>query len=87
MLHDPWFAWLRELSQLVVLIDEMQDDKEQRPTMADADRMVAKARALITPSENGTGFEKGYFDALQRDPDVVLAHSRIAKILAALAKR
>ena len=30
-------------------------------------------------AEEGDGFPKHYFDALQRDPDVVFAHSRAAK--------
>lgn len=85
VLHDPWFAWLHELSQLIVLIDEIQDAKEP-PVAADADRLVAQARALITPSETGRGFERQYFEALQRDPDVVIAHGKTTKILATLAR-
>src|SRR5437763_9549589 len=56
VLQDPWFAWLRELSQLIVVIDEVQEAKEP-PVTADADRLVAQARRLITPSETGRGFE------------------------------
>ncbi|MGI8746455.1 MAG: hypothetical protein ACR2NN_28530 [Bryobacteraceae bacterium] len=87
VLNDPWFAWLRELSQLVVVIDEIQDSKEKPPTAGDADSLVAKARALLVPSETGAGFQKGYFDAMQRDPDVVLAHGKMVKILTALARQ
>jgi hypothetical protein len=83
VLYDPWFAWLRELSQLVVLIDETLDAKEP-PNGFDADRLVAKARELIVPNENGRGFEKRYFEAMQRDPDVVLAHGRTRKQLEGL---
>jgi hypothetical protein len=85
LLNDPWFAWLRELSQLIVIVDEVQDNKKEQPTAADADRLIGQARALITPSENGTGFQKKYDEAMQRDPDVVLAHGRVVKILAGLA--
>ena len=84
VLNDPWFAWLRELSQLVVIVDEVQDNKKDAPTAADADRLIAQARALITPAENGTGFQKKYDEAMQRDPDVVLAHGRVVKMLAGL---
>ncbi len=84
VLHDPWFNWLHELSGLVVLIDETLDAKE--PTTAlEADRLVGLARALIKPSESGSGFVKHYFDAMQRDPDVVIAHSEMQKVLARLA--
>ncbi len=85
VLNDPWFAWLRELSQLVVAVDEVQDNKKDPPTAVDADRLVAQARVLITPAENGSGFQKKYDEAMQRDPDVVLAHGKVARILAGLA--
>jgi hypothetical protein len=76
VLNDPWFAWLHELSQFIVVIDEKLDDKEQPATTEDADRLTARARDLIAPSESaaGNGFHRKYFDAMQRDPDVVLAH-------------
>ena len=85
VLNDPWFAWLRELSQLVVIVDEVQDNKKDPPMAVDADRLVAQARALLTPAENGSGFQKKYDEAMQRDPDVVLAHGRVVKVLAGLA--
>lgn len=83
VLYDPWFAWLHELSELVVLIDETLDAKEP-PEGIHAERLITQARELIAPNENGRGFEKRYFEALQRDPDVVLAHARTRKLLASL---
>ena len=83
VLYDPWFAWLHELSELVVLIDETLDAKE-RPNGINAERLIAQARELIAPKENGRGFEKRYFEAMQRDPDVVLAHAKARKLLASL---
>jgi hypothetical protein len=84
VMDDPWFAYLRELSRLVVAIDERMDADE--PTTADeASRFVKQARALLTPAEGGRGFEKRYFEALQRDPDVVLAHAATVRLLAGLS--
>jgi len=83
VLYDPWFAWLHELSELIVLIDETLDAK-QPPNGTDVSRLIAQARELIAPSETGTGFQKRYFDALQRDPDAVLAHAKARKVLAGL---
>jgi hypothetical protein len=76
VLNDPWFAWLHELSQFIVVIDEQLDDKERPATSEDADRLTARARDLIAPNESaaGNGFARKYFEAMQRDPDVVLAH-------------
>lgn len=92
VLYDPWFAWLHELSEFVVLIDETVDalDKkpsaEEPPPAIDAERFIEQARELLSPNETGTGFAKRYFEALQRDPDVVLAHARMRKVLAGLEK-
>jgi hypothetical protein len=84
VIEDPWFAYLRELSGLVVAIDERMDADE--PTTEDeATLFVRQARKLLTPAEEGRGFEKRYFEALQRDPDVVLAHAATVRLLTALS--
>jgi hypothetical protein len=83
VLYDPWFAWLHELSELVVLIDETLDAKEP-PNGIDAERLITQARELVAPNENGAGFRKSYFDAMQNDPDVVLAHGQARKLLSSL---
>jgi hypothetical protein len=83
VLYDPWFAWLHELSEFVVLIDETLDDKDGLDGI-NAERFVAQAWELLAPNETGTGFAKRYFEALQRDPDVVLAHGRMRKVLTTL---
>jgi hypothetical protein len=83
VMHDPWFAWLHELSELIVLIDEALDAPEP-PVEADADRLRKQARALLVPAEEGKGFAKHYYQALQRDPEVVIAHGEMMKVFAAL---
>lgn len=80
VLNDPAFAWLRELSQLVVLIDELLETGEP-PTRLEADRMVARAREMLSPAQTGAVFETRYLEALQRDPDVVMAHSATLNLL------
>ena len=81
VVSDPWFHWLHELSQFIVLIDERLDLEDPEAT-ADAERLIAKARELISPAENGSGFGKRYYDAMQRDPAVVLAHGEMVKVFA-----
>lgn len=83
VLNDPWFAWLHELSQFIVLIDETLD-LEQPATVADADRLIAQARELISPSENGVGFARRYYEAMQRDPAAVLAHRDMMRVFGTL---
>lgn len=79
VMHDPWFAWLRELSQLIVVIDETLDAPENL-TSADADRLKKQARELLVPCETGKGFALRYFEAMQRDPGVVVAHGEMMKV-------
>ncbi|MGH8022786.1 MAG: hypothetical protein ACRED1_04340 [Limisphaerales bacterium] len=80
LIDDPWFGWLQPLSQLIVAMDEAQDTRKPA-TDARAQALMQKARLLLLPSEEGQGFGRHYFDALQRDPDVVLAHADVSKLL------
>ena len=84
VLDDPWFAWLHELSQFIVLVDETLDF-EDPATEADAERLIARARELVSPSENGSVFARRYFEAMQRDPGVVLAHRDMMRVFASLS--
>ena len=82
VLKDPWFDWLHRLSELIVQIDETLDPHSETPaTEADAAALLERAKALLTPSETGTQFQKNYFLALQQSPDVVLLHSEIVRLL------
>lgn len=84
VLNHPSFAWLRELSQLVVVIDERLD--EEAPVSAvEAERLMTRVRALLSPSEFGDGFQRSYFDAFQRDPETVLAHAEMMKVFHSLS--
>jgi len=77
--NDPWFAWLHPLSQLIVAMDEALDGKEPL-TVAGTDALVRELDRLTVPSESGEDFGRHYFEALQRDPDVVLAHAEVTKL-------
>lgn len=83
VLKDPWFDWLHRLSELIVQMDEALDtrDPDHPTTDEDAEALLARAKTLLSPSENGTQFQKNYFLALQRSPDVVLLHSEIVRAL------
>lgn len=80
VLGDAWFAWLRPLSQLMARLDELseEDDDSNR---AELTELLATAGTLLMPSEAGEGFARHYYDALQREPDVVLAHAATRALL------
>lgn len=76
---DPWFAWLSPLSQLIVSIDEALDSKEPL-TVLGVEALVRQSARLLVASEQGPDFAQHYFEALQRDPEVVLAHADVTKL-------
>jgi len=81
VLEDPWFQWLRELSQFVVLIDETLEAKDPPASDSDLERLITQARAILVPDEEGQGFARRYFEVLQRDPAAVLAHRDMLKVM------
>jgi hypothetical protein len=80
VINHEQFAWLHSISELIVSKDEMLD-AEELMTSADPESLFTQARTLLKPSEDGTDFERKYYAALQRDPDIVLAHREVTKIL------
>ena len=80
VINHEQFAWLHAISELVVQIDEMFDADEPLTAEAAAS-LLANARALLTPAEAGSEFERKYFAALQREPDAVLAHREARSFL------
>jgi hypothetical protein len=79
LMKDPWFVWLQPLSQLIVSMDEALDAKEP-PADPSVEALLKEAWILLTPSESGEGFSRHYFDALQRDPNVIFAHAEVTKL-------
>jgi hypothetical protein len=80
VINDPWFAWLHSLSELVVRIDETAE-VDSPSTDADAATLIDQVEKLLTASETGEGFQRRYFDALQRQPAVVLAHADVRRVI------
>lgn len=78
VLGDAWLAWLRPLSQVMAKLDELGEKSSDGPDTA---TLVASIRTLLTPTEEGEGYGKQYHDALQREPDVMLAHAAVRTLL------
>jgi len=83
VINDPWFAWLHSLSELVVRIDETVET-DSPATDADAATLIDQVEKLLTASETGEGFQRRYFDALQRQPAVVMAHADVRRAIKAM---
>lgn len=77
---DPWFAWLRPLSHMIVTLDERLEAEEPL-TEENVVSVIKQTRSMLTPSEEGQGFGRHYFEALQADSDVVIAHADLMQLL------
>ena len=84
VIHDPWFAWLHQISELVVRIDEATR-AEPASTEVDARALLEQVDKLLVPSETGDTFARRDYEALQRQPAVVLAHGDVRRVLKASA--
>jgi hypothetical protein len=75
IMGDPFFAWLRPLSQVIVGLDEWLADDRIRQSRAAA-ALMADVRRLLAGDDQANPFTVEYRRALQHSPDVVLAHAR-----------
>jgi hypothetical protein len=79
VIHDEHFAWLRSLSAMLAQIDEALDPRE--PTAAvNAESFFHATQELLRSGGSGA-FQTKYRDALQRSPEIVMAHADVVKVL------
>jgi hypothetical protein len=80
VLGDPHFAWLKQISGLVVAIDEALSRRSTADqTVADA--LLPQAREMMRPREHGTDFQMRYYNAIQESPDIVILQCRIEQLI------
>ncbi|MDF0555934.1 hypothetical protein [Kamptonema sp. UHCC 0994] len=80
-INDDRFAWLHQLSQLILQIDDLLHADEPVTKEAIA-TLITEVRTLLIPDASGNDFAMKYDAALQRNPDVVLAHADVVMVLA-----
>jgi hypothetical protein len=80
VLEDPQFAWLRQISTLVVEVDEALSRRSQAGQPV-ADALLAQARDLMKPREEGNAFQARYYQALRESPDIVILQCRLERLL------
>jgi hypothetical protein len=80
VLGDSHFAWLKQISGLVVAIDEAlsRRSKAEQPV---ADALLAQAREMMRPREQGSDFQVRYYKAVQESPDIVILQCRIEQLI------
>ena len=80
VMGDAHFAWLKQISTLVVEIDEAisRRSKAGQPV---ADALLEQARDIMRPREHGSDFQQRYYAAVQESPDIVILQCRIEQLL------
>src|SRR5215475_4042889 len=76
VVDHPQFAWLHNISEFVVRIDESLTGEAQI-VPADAATAISLAKKMFAPTSEGDTFQKKYFDAIQSDPNVVMEHGEL----------
>ena len=71
LLNEPFFAWLRPYSGLIVELDETLHNGEQ-VTESMSRAYVERVRALVASGDSKE--ETRYHEVVRRDTDVLLAH-------------
>ena len=84
VIHDPWFAWIRPISELIVQMDQWLDEGHAAPGGPDdAEILLAQARDRLHPDVDGAEFQRRYYELLQAEPAVAVAHAEARKLIAA----
>ena len=80
---DPYFAWLRTLSELMVDIDIARDAESPEKDGLESAVRPAIEHVLSSPgSANPTPFAEQYWRLVQDDPHVAMAHAGVKQALA-----
>ena len=78
LIGAPELAWLGPLTSLIVRLEEVLEE----PAGEAVQDCVVEIRKLLRPAAEGAGFQRKYAEAMQRSPEVVVAHGRAIRALA-----
>ena len=76
VMNHASFKWLRQLSELIVQVDEMIHTKE--PWHQDKIGSLLNAiQMLLVPNEMGSEFSQKYHVATQKSPEAAMMHGQV----------
>ena len=85
IVSDPLrYGWLQPFSALILAIDDaldVQEGEDEESEIATPEEMLDRARELLLPPKDDTPFGRRYISLMQREPDLVLAHAAVARLL------
>ena len=79
-LQHEQFAWLHQISTIIVRVDTLIAGDEP-PDATEVAAIATHIRSLLRPSPQGSPFEQRYDRAVQEDPEVLLAHRQVIQAL------
>ena len=81
-LNHGWFSWLRPLSSLAAEMDDALDEKDFPVSSSMVAQYLESTRKLLKfDAAEESGFGQQYLEALQRDPDVILSHATLTRVM------
>jgi hypothetical protein len=93
LIRDPAFSWLHPISELIVRVDELisNANERRRPTPArpamtrdqvnaEAEILIIETRQLLT-GDAPDGFRERYDTVVQSDPAIMLMHRAVMSAL------
>jgi hypothetical protein len=81
LLEDPGFAWLKEFSNLIVVVDEMFAQKDGFDKSA-VDAELERLRDLVALKDVDDSFRTRYQYALQESSEIAGKHAELKTLLA-----
>lgn len=73
------FAWLRSLSELIVGLDGYIEAETFDPKNIKS--LIKYTKQILKPKSQGGDFEQLYYEAVQHDPVVLIAHRKVMSVL------
>lgn len=80
LLEHASFAWLKEFSNLIVIVDEMFAQKDGVPFDA-IDAELSRLRDLMSMNDVTSDFQAKYQYALQESPEIAGKHAELKNLL------
>ncbi len=84
IVSDPLrYGWLQPFSALILAIDETLDvkDGDEDNEIATPGELFDRGRELLLPPKADTPFGRRYVSLMQREPELVLAHAAVVRLL------
>ena len=84
IVSDPLlYGWLTPFSALILAIDDTLDvkDGDEDDEIATPAELIERTRELLLPPKADTPFGRRYISLMQKEPDLVLAHAAVARLL------